>query len=125
MKDIIGIDMNGNEIMVSDYLVFDKEDIAYFYKIENGKPKVFADWSVGFLGLIDYEKRHKILIGSKDVPNVVVNQQKEFYRQITGAKINDLEKVSEKMKEYLELIESNGTGFTPLFGDLDDPTDED
>jgi len=123
MLNVNGFDVNGKEVMEGDYLALDKGDIAYFYKVENGVPKVFANWMIGSLGLINYEQHHEKMMG-ENVPEVIKKQQKEFYKEITGVKINNLEKVTPKMRSYLDLIQNNGEGHIPLTGSLEEPSED-
>lgn len=83
----------------NNYMVWDTNGgVAYFYKVEDGKPKVFANWMIGSLGLIDCKDEEAI---NKD--------------------IKDLEPVTEKMANFLDLIQNNEHGHTPLDGTLEDP----
>lgn len=83
----------------NNYMVFDTNGgIAYFYKVEDGKPKVFANWMIGSLGLIN----------SMD-------------EEIINKDISELEPVSDKMAHFLEFIQNNEYGHTPLEGDLENP----
>lgn len=84
---------------MKEYMMLDNDGgVAYFYKVEDGKPMVFANWMIGSLGLINCK--------DEDVIN---------------KKMDELQPVNENMTYFLELIQNNDVGHTPLNGTLENP----
>jgi hypothetical protein len=119
-------DINGKEVVVSDYLVKDEGDFAWFFKNVEGKWKYFASWTCASLGLVDWnweekKKKHEEF----NVPQVVRDHDEKTNEWLNNLKVNELEIVGDKLRGYLEQIQNNEEGHMYLTGTLEDPTEDD
>ena len=88
------LDIKGNVVKENDWVVKDEGDIAWFYKIENGKPELKANWMIGSLGLIN----------KKEV-----------------GKVEELELVPQTLTKFLNELDRNGKSFWTMSGTIKHP----
>lgn len=105
------------------YWVKDQGDFAWFFKQENGKLKYFASWTIGSLGLVDWEDRVRGVM-SLGQPNHYKNHTLATNEWIKKLTTDDLEEVNDRMAYFLEEIQSNEYGHMPLTGTLEEPSED-
>lgn len=106
------------------YWAKDQGDFAWFFKKEDGKLKYFASWTIGSLGLVDWEDRVKGVM-SLGQPNHYKNHTLATDEWIKKLTTDELEEVNDRMAYFLEEIQSNGYGHMALTGTLEEPSEDD
>lgn len=101
-------DCNNLVVGKNDYLLYDQGDFVWFFKLEEGKLKYFANWQMGSLGLIN--------------PNGEISKETNEWLKLM--KSSHLQLVKPELEKYLIEIQNNKEGHMPLYGSLENPTEE-
>lgn len=112
-------DMFGKDVIVGDVLVYDNQEVAYFYDVkEDGTPKIFAIWAAGSLSLFDIEKQLEKL-KSKLPHHQFIIKMTQRYEDLMKKKLNELMLLNKQMKPFIEELKMNG--YVSLSGTLEHP----